>query len=74
MLEGPNCTQIQLPQPSQRVPARPWVLAGVALSFSCPLLEGDTGHFAPPQGWVLLGAVLGVELGGFGVGFPCEMS
>lgn len=64
MLEGPNCTRPRLPQPSRWVPAgaphrRPWVLAGAALSFSCPPLEGGTGHFAPPQGWVLLRAVLG---------------
>lgn len=73
MLAAPNRTQT-LPQRVGDRGAPHWVLAGLVQSCSCPPLKGDTRNSAAPQGWIFLGAVLGIQRDGIWVGFPCEMS
>ena len=85
----PNCkqkTRLLLPFQGggwQRVPltgrqlGAGWLLAGAAQRLSRPPTQGtggDTRRFAPSQGWVSLGAALGIESGGFWVGFLREMT
>lgn len=79
MLEGPNHTQTLRLWLSQWVTVGAphhghWVLTRVAQSCSCPSPKGDTRNCAAPRGWILLGAVLGMDLGELWVGFPCGMS
>lgn len=53
------------------------MLAGVAQRLSGPPTQGtggDTRRFAPSQGRVSLGGVLGIESGVFWVGLLCEMT